>query len=76
MLKSLEDVWLVLDAEYGDPKELTAQRLGDLHNFCYTEDAKTDGEKLLELHQVWREIYTDLQVIGALGKPRLCILYQ
>ena len=50
--------------EYGDLRKLTAQRTRDLHNFCYSSNAKTDGDKLLELHKAWRETYTDLQEIG------------
>ena len=65
-LRDLDTVWSVLDKEYGSRdvrRRFTAQRMEDLHRFCYSKQAKTDGEKLLELHQVWREIYTDLQGI-------------
>ena len=45
VLKSLEDVWEYLDDEYGDPKQLTAQRVKDLHEFRYSTKAKTDSDQ-------------------------------
>ena len=63
--QTLEDVWEFLDEEYGDPERLTAQRVKDLHSFRYSAKAKTDSAKVRELHQIWREVYTDLEVVNA-----------
>ena len=65
VLKTLDEVWEFLDAEYGDPERLTAQRVKDLHSFRYSGKAKTDRAKVRELHQIWREVYTDLEVVDA-----------
>ena len=64
-LWTLKDVWDFLDGEYGDPDRLTAVRVKNLHKFCYSAQAKTDTAKIKELHQVWREVYTDLEKIKA-----------
>ena len=39
--------------------------MDDLHLFKYSGKAKTNGEKMRELHQIWREVYTDLEQIKA-----------
>ena len=54
---------MFLDIEFGDQDRLTAERVRYLYAFCCM--AKMDIAKFKQLHQVWREVYTDLNKIKA-----------
>ena len=56
-----------MDREYGNTIKLSRQRVGDLERFDYSEEARTDGDKLLELHRAWRDVYLDLAAVGKEG---------
>ena len=73
--EDLDSAWSFLDKEYGNTMKALYAEGGDLSRFCYTEEARTDGDKLLELHQAWRGVYLDLKA-GRRGRqismpPRL-----
>ena len=63
-MEDLDSVWSFLDREYGNTRKLAWQRMEDLSKFYYTNEARTDGDKLLELHQAWRGVYLDLKQVG------------
>ena len=65
--KDLDSAWSFLDQEYGNTRKLSDQRVGDLERFYYSEEARTDGDKLLELQEVWRGVYLDLEEVGKEG---------
>ena len=44
--------------------KLAWQRMEDLSKFCYTDEARTDADRGLELHQAWRGVYLDLKEVG------------
>ena len=67
MCEDLDSAWSFLDQEYGDTRKLSAQRVGDLRRFKYSEEASTDGDKLLELREAWRGVYLDLKKVGMEG---------
>ena len=65
--EDLDSAWSFLDREYGNTMKLSRQRVGDLERFDYSEEARTDGDKLLELHRAWRDVYLDLAAVGKEG---------
>ena len=68
-MRTLAAAWQFLDSEYGREDWLSAERVAYLHAFKVSKSAMTDAAKLKELHAVWREVYTDLDKIGAAGNP-------
>ena len=64
-LRTLDEVWKYLDAEYGRKDRLTVERVQFLHSFQCSGAANTDIARFKELHGVWREVYTDLDKIDA-----------
>ena len=64
-LKTLDEAWSYLDKEYGNKRKMTSRRVKDLHEFRYTAQAKSDSAKTRELHRIWRQVYTDLEKVGA-----------
>ena len=53
--------------EYGNPSEMTHEVTTGLLKFQYSREAKTEGKKFLELHQIWKKAIVDLEEIKALG---------
>ena len=66
-MRTLDAAWKFLDDEFGDANRLTAERVAHLHAFQPSAAAKTDVAKFKEMHAVWREVYTDLEKVGAAG---------
>ena len=66
-LRSMADVWKYLDHEYGRDNKLAAERIAYLHAFQCSKSANTTVLKFKELHACWREVYTDLDKVGAAG---------
>ena len=64
---TLEAVWRFMDKEYGSPTKLAAQRVEDLHSFKYSAKAKSETTKTRELYDIWREVYSDLEVVNAVS---------
>ena len=40
------------------------QRVADLNAFRFSTQAKTPAAKTMELHEVWRDVYCDLENVG------------
>ena len=66
-LRSMAEVWKYLDHEYGRDDKLAAERIAYLHAFQCSKSANTTVAKFKELHACWREVYTDLDKVGAAG---------
>ena len=66
-LKTLERAWDYLDKEYGNELKMTAQRVSDLNQFRFPAHIKTEEAKTLELYEIWRQVYTDLETVGCQG---------
>ena len=62
-LNTLDEAWVFLDGEFGDQDRLTAERVRYLHAFHCS--VKMDIARFKQRHQVWREVYTDLDKIKA-----------
>ena len=52
-LRQMTEVWKVLDEEYGQVMELTAELIEDLMNFQFTKEARTKDAKFTELYRLW-----------------------
>ena len=61
-LNTLEEVWVFLDGKFGDQDRLTTEQVRYLHTFCCL---KMDFARFKQLHQVWKEVYTDLNKVKA-----------
>ena len=66
-LKTLDQVWEFLDEEYGNKRKLAAQRVADLNQFRFPAHVKTETAKALELYEIWRDVYTDLENVDREG---------
>ena len=60
----MEEIWALLDDEYGKDSELTSERVDHLHNFQYSKSAITEASKFKELHKCWSTVYSDLEYVG------------
>ena len=59
-LRQISDVWKVLDKEYGQVMELTADLIEDLTSFQFSKEAKTEDTKFTELYRIWKQVLADL----------------
>ena len=63
-LRQIAEVWKVLDDEYGQVMELTAELIKDLTSFQFSKQAKTEDAKFAELFRVWTQVLADLAEVG------------
>ena len=63
-LRLITEVWEVLDEEYGQVMELTAELIKYLTNFQFSKEAKTEDAKFAELYRVWQQVLADLVEVG------------
>ena len=66
-LKDLDQAWAFLDREYGNKRLMASQRVDDLNQFQFPAHVKTDTAKAMELYEIWRDVYTDLEHVNSLG---------
>ena len=63
-LKTLDQVWRHLDNKYGNKITMCNQRVAELNAFRISAQARTEAAKMLELHEIWRDVYCDLEYVG------------
>ena len=69
-LRKITEVWMVLDDEYGQVMELTAELIKDLTSFQFSKEAKTEDAKFAELYRVWQQVLADLVEVGRSPRSR------
>merc|ERR1711872_491513 len=62
----MEEIWKLLDNEYGKPSELSSERVIYLHTFQYSKTANTEAAKFKELHRCWSTVYSNLANVDQL----------
>ena len=65
-MTTMEDIWKLLDDEYGKPSELSSDRVTFLQAFQYSKAANTEATKFKELHQCWSTVYSNLDKVDQL----------
>ena len=65
-LKSMEDVWAVLDEEFGQILDNVSSLVRRLVAFKVSKEAKTEADKFMELSRTWNKICADLEELGKL----------
>ena len=65
-MQTMEEIWKLLDDEYGKPNELSAERVAYLHTYQYPKTATTKAAMFKELYRCWRSIYSDLAKVNQL----------
>ena len=63
-LRQMTEVWMVLDEEYGQVMELTAELIEDLTDFHFTKEARTEDAKFTELYRVWQQVNAEFSEMG------------
>ena len=63
-LKTLDQVWRHLDNKYGNKITMCNQRVAELNAFRISAQARTEAAKMMELHEIWRDVYCDLEYVG------------
>merc|ERR1711867_197040 len=59
-MQTMEEIWKLLDDEYGKPNELSAKRVAYLHTYQYPKTTTTEAAKFRELYRCWSTVYSDL----------------
>ena len=65
-MQTMEEIWKLLDDEYGKPNELSAKRVAYLHTYQYPKTATTEAAKFKELYRCWSTVYSDLAKVNQL----------
>ena len=65
-LRSMNEVWAVLDEEYGQVLDNVSSLVRRLLAFKLSKDAKTESLKFMELSRLWKEICADLRELDKL----------
>ena len=65
-LKSMKDVWEFLDRKYGRTMELASELINGLHNFKFSNNARSESARFAELDREWTKVYYDLEEVGKL----------
>jgi hypothetical protein len=66
-LRTMEEVWKVLDSKYGGEMDLARELIYGLQQFKYSRAARTEGEQFRELSREWTKVYSDLEEVGKLS---------
>ena len=62
-LMSMDEVWTLLDDEFGKKSELVSDRVDHLHAFQYSKGANSESRKFMELYERWAEVLFDLESV-------------
>ena len=60
---TMEEVWTLLDEEYGKKSELINDRVNHLNSFQFSKGATSEAAKFMELHERWSRVLSDLEII-------------
>ena len=63
-LKTMSEVWRILDNEYGQPMEISSDAVRSLREFQFSNKSRTDHQKFTELFGRYNEVKADLEEIG------------
>ena len=66
-LKAMKDVWEFLDRKYGRTMELASELINGLHNFKFSNKAKSESARFAELDREWTKVYYDLEEVDKLS---------
>ena len=66
-LKAMKDVWEFLDSKYGRTMELASELINGLHNFKFSNKAKSESARFAELDREWTKVYYDLEEVDKLS---------
>ena len=66
--KTMEEAWVVLEGEYGDPQDLLRDRLAKLSGYQPPKNTKSALTKFKDLMSTWREVRADLKEVALLHK--------
>ena len=62
-LTTMEEVWTLMDEEYGKKSELINDRVNYLNSFQYSKGATREAAKFMELHERWSGVLSDLEIV-------------
>lgn len=65
-LRTMADVWLVLNREYGASEDLVNESVNSLKHFAFSNSAKTVPEKFRELYLCYKQVRSDLVEVDQL----------
>ena len=65
-LKTITEVWEILDRKYGRTMELASELISGLQNFKPSYKAKTESACFAELDREWTKVYNDLEEVQKL----------
>ena len=60
----MEDLWELLDDEYGKATELVNDRVNCLQSFRYSKGNTSEASKFLERYATWAHILSDLEIVN------------
>ena len=66
-LKAMKGVWEFLDRKYGRTMELASELINGLHNFKFSNKAKSESARFAELDREWTKVYYDLEEVDKLS---------
>ena len=59
----MDEVWTLLDEEFGKKSELINDRVKHLQSFQYSKGANSEAGKFMELYETWSEVLSDLEIV-------------
>merc|ERR1711867_384435 len=62
-LTTMEEVWALMDEEYGKKSELINDRVKCLNSFQFGKGTTSEAAKFMELYAMWSEVLIDLEII-------------
>ena len=62
-LKTMDEVWTLLEREYGQVHKLTNELVSQLMQFTVLKEAKTEAQQFTELQRKWTQVVKDLQEV-------------
>ena len=63
----MQEVWDLLQEEYGQPMDVCNEIIRHLRNFKFSSAAKSENQKFHELNRQWNQAYADLEEIDKLN---------
>ena len=74
-LRTMAEIWKVLDNKYGNVMDLSRELISGLWNLTLPPD-ESEPARFQILHREWQKVYNDLEQVGQLGAldhdPTLC----
>ena len=64
----MEELWALLDEQYGKVTELVNDRVNFLNSFRYSKGNNSEASKFLELYETWARVLSDLEIVNRKGR--------